>query len=364
MMVLACGAEPAASAQVEPVEDPRIACVRQHAVPQASGAAGSLDPALRTAVVRALCAELHDLGGVSASVAIARDDAVVLALAIGPRCHGGTEPLRPDTPLRIGSITKLVTTALALTHAERQGLSLDAPLPHLPELEPAPSLRALLTHTAGLRDPEPHELLTRGDRWPEALQLHRQAPGTHAYANANFLLVGRWLERSTGLDYATLLAEDPTLAPVRDHVRLTAGGRTGDPTAACGHVPGWRWQPLEPTAELELPAWTLPAGGGLASAEDLARLPFALERSGLLPTMLKTRVPSDRPGWNQGLGVRMQGEGDALVLAHAGNPGVSWAELQWSPRHRVAVAVLSSTPQPLKATLHAAFTAALAETGS
>lgn len=334
--------------------DPRVACAREHAVDS--------EHARFEGVVRALCAELHDLGGVSASVAVARDDRVVFGVAVGPRCRGGDEVLRVDAPLRIGSITKLVTTALALAVAERSGTRLDERLSDgLPELRPAPTLRELLTHASGLRDPEPEELLARGDAWLEVLQEHREAAGGHAYANANFLVVGRWLERSTGRGYVELVTQEPSLAALRGLVRFEVGGANGSSPRACGHRlgSGSSWEPLDLTAEPPLPAWTIPAGGGFASAEALARLPFALEQAGVLPSMLATRIPSDQPGWDQGLGVRMRGEADDLVLAHSGNTGTHWAELQWSPKHRVAVAVMSSTPQALKATLHAAFTAAV-----
>lgn len=336
---------PSVDARV-PSEDPRRACVREH----------PSDP-VHAAVVRALCAELHDLDGVSASVAIVRDDRVVWSMALGPRCSGSPEPLLPTTPLGIGSVTKLVTTALALAQAERLGVGLDDPLADvLPELSPSPSLRALLSHTGGLRDPAANELLERGDAWPEALQAHRAAAGEHVYANANFLVVGRWLERSTGRSYAELLAAEPTLAAVRAQIGLLP-----NETAACGHQQSGGWAPLVLATMPPLPAWTIPAGGALASAEALARLPFALERSGALPTMLATRVPTDRPGWDYGLGIRMRDRGEALVLAHSGRTAQQWAEVQWSPHHRVAVAVVSSTPQAWKATLLAAFAAGLAE---
>ena len=211
----------------------------------------------------------------------------------------------------------------------------------------------------------PAELLALGDAWPNALQQHREAAGRHVYANASFLLVGRWLERDAGRGFREQVAEAEALAGAREHVSFDVGevSRAGAP--ACGHRRGAAetWEPIELAAEPPLPAWTVPAGGGLASAEGLARLPFALERSGLLSKMLETRIPSDQPGWDYGLGLRMRGEGDELVLGHSGNTGAYGSELQWSPKHRVAVAVVSSTPQAFKATLLAAFTAALAEEG-
>jgi CubicO group peptidase (beta-lactamase class C family) len=343
-------------------DDPRMACMREHAVDsEHAGFEG---------VVRALCAELHDLRGVSASVAIAREDRVVFGVAVGPRCRGGEGALRVDAVLRIGSITKLVTTALALVVAERSGTGLDEPLTAvLPELVPAPTLRELMTHASGLRDPDPGELLVRGDAWPEALQEHREAAGKHAYANANFLVIGRWLERSAGRSYVESVENEPLLAAVRGLVRFELGGANGSSDGACGHRlgsgsgsgSGSVWEPVVIADEPPLPTWTIPAGGGFASAEALARLPFALERAGVRQSMLTARIPSDQPGWDYGLGVRMRGEGDDLVLAHSGNTGTHWAELQWSPKHRVAVAVMSTTPQAFKATLHAAFAAAVAE---
>jgi len=341
-----------AKVEAEAADDPRLVCVREHAS----------DPAHAT-VVRALCAELHDLGGVSASVAIVQEDRVVFATAVGPRCRGGGELLGSGVALRIGSITKLVTAALAVMVAERSGVGLDDPLVgELPELVPAVTLRGLMTHTSGLRDPDPMEMLASGEAWLEVLQRHRgEVGGEHGYANANFLVVGRWLERSTGRGFVELVAEEQGLAGVRELVSFEVGKEGGTSGSACGHRAGAEWEPIELAAEPPLPVWTIPAGGGFASVEDLARLPFALERAGVLTRMLATRVPSDQPGWDYGLGVRMQGEGEALVLAHSGNTGTHWAELKWSPKHRVAVAVLSTTPQAFKATLHAAFEAALAE---
>lgn len=345
---MACSPEPSTATEPspEPPEDPRIICVREHPT----------SPAYEP-VVRALCAELTTHRGVSAGVAIATDDRLLFSTAVGPRCYGQTEPLHPTTAIGIGSITKIVTATLALTVAERHAIGLDTPLHQtLPEFSTAPTLRQLLTHTAGLRDPEPAALLAAGDDWPRVLAEHRQSNDDHAYANAGYLLVGRWLERTTGQPFADLYAREPTLAPIRRHMAL----RLGASTVACGHVTGLGWQAIEPTAVPPLPAWTLPAGGGLASVEDLARLPFALERVGRLPAMIEARVPSDRPGWDYGLGIRIQGAGDSLRLAHSGNTGTYWAELQWSPTRRVAVAVVSTTPQAFAATLRAAFTAGLA----
>lgn len=345
---VACTAEPPATPSPVLDEDPRLRCLREHPAPPA------YEP-----VVRALCAELGGLHGISASVAIAVDDQLVFSTAVGPRCRGRPEPLHPTTMVGIGSITKMVTAALALAIAEREGIGLDDRLTTgPPDLSPAPTLRGLLTHTEGLRDADPAAMLSRGDAWPAVVAEHRVAPGSHAYANANYLLVGRVLEGLTGESFTELYAREPGLDSLREHVHFAPGPAI---SIACGHRSGAGWEPIEPTAVSPLPAWTQPAGGGLASAEQLVRVPAALSRTGRLPAMIEARVPSDRPGWDYGLGVRVRGDGDDLVLAHSGDTGTYWSELQWSPSTGVAVAVQSTTPQALKATLHAAFSAGQAQ---
>jgi len=331
----------------EPVSaDPRITCVSEHPVEV------ELQP-----IVRALCSELHGLGGVSASVAIARGDRVVFSLAHGPRCRASSEPLETRTALRIGSITKLITATLVLATAVREGVDLDDSLaPTLPELRPPLTLRSLLGHTTGLRDHGALEMLALGEDWLAAIATRRGVPGEFHYANANYLLLGRWLERVSGRTFEELYADEPTLAALRALIDLDASTVAAP---GCGHRWLLGWWPIPLTLEPPLPKWTLPAGGGLASVENLARLPAALAQTGLLDTMVRERGPVEEGDTEYGLGVRVIHRGEELILAHAGNSGAHYAELWWSPRHEVAVAVLSSTPQPFKATLLAAFDAAL-----
>ncbi len=313
-------------------------------------------------MVRALCAELHALDGVSASVAIAVHDELVFSVARGPRCRGQGAPLRPTTGMRLGSITKVLTAALTVAVADRMKIDLDDPVgTTLPEFDDPLTLRALLTHGAGLRDVEAEPLLAAGDDWLQLVHDHRVPDREHAYANANYLVLGQWLERTTHTPFSKLFATDATIAPLRRRVEL-------DPTAlddpGCGHreaVDGW--QPVPLRGEPPLPAWTLAAGGGLASVQDLAVLPAALERTGLRPRLTRLTVPTRRDDETYGLGIRTLYTAAGRVLAHSGLTQTHAAELQWHPESGVAVAVMTSTPQPFKATLHAAFALGLEHAG-
>jgi methyl acetate hydrolase len=100
----------------------------------------------------------------------AGDDGVIYEGAAGVRQAGESDPITPDTMMRIASMTKMITTTAALQLVERGRLDLDAPVDsYLPEFAgvqvldgydgDTPRLRApktratvhhLVTHTTGL----------------------------------------------------------------------------------------------------------------------------------------------------------------------------------------------------------------------
>lgn len=123
---------------------------------------GKIDDVLQAAVAR---------GDVPGVVAVAAgDDRVIYQGAAGVRSADVTDPITPDTMLRIASMTKMLTTTAALQLSERGVLELDAPVdayrPEFAELQVLegfegdnpklrpPRVRAtvrqLITHTAGL----------------------------------------------------------------------------------------------------------------------------------------------------------------------------------------------------------------------
>ncbi len=123
------------------------------------------------AAVDALLRAAVESGAVPNVVVTAADDAgLVYEGAAGPRSVGGAEPVTPDSVFRIASMTKMVTTTVALQQAERGVLDLHAPVAaYLPEFADLPVLggfdgdrprlrppatqatvQQLVTHTSGL----------------------------------------------------------------------------------------------------------------------------------------------------------------------------------------------------------------------
>ena len=110
-------------------------------------------------------------------------------------------PVTVDTPFRIGSTTKSLTTAAILATAP----DLDAPLPW------GMTLRHLLSHTGGM----PADPITPGNLYgpvePEALTRWARAlpgdckPGAWQYSNPGFALAAHVVEEATGEPIADLV---------------------------------------------------------------------------------------------------------------------------------------------------------------
>lgn len=350
--------------------DPSVAARRDACLARNEGA-----PERYHKLVRAFCAEHARLAGTGAALAVGERGALRFVATAGDACRGGPE-VDADTRFRLGSITKLLTAALALTLVDDDLLDLDAPVaPLVPELageDPRASaitLRQLLQHTAGLPDPPP-QALGADDDWPMQLgaaPLWSDPGALWSYSSAGYALAGLALERRTDVPFASLLT-DRLLAPLglgRVTVDLDMALQTG---AACGHLGrGDAARELDVVQDLELGAggarWTIPAGGAIASAPDLTRAALALVdpvRSPLsaaaIAGLIDPDVPTrERPGERYGLGLRAAPVvGDVRLLAHAGDTGDFAADLYLAPDRGFALAILNNGGDHLQATALAA----------
>lgn len=354
-------AKPPATSPPSP-DDPRLRCVAELDAPP------DLLP-----VARALCSDVVNLGVVGASIAVARDGEVVFAGGVGRRCAGAEARPDGDTPFRVGSITKMFTSALALALVCDQALDLDAPVTrYLPDLKltgpgaSAVTMRHLLSHTAGVANLMPTPELVRAgpDAWLRRLEAQplSASPGArYDYSNGGYYVAGRALERLGKAPFATLM-RDEVLEPLglaHTTVDPRAALRLG---AACGHTPG----PNGPVArdvsrdfeELAHGAeWTAPAGGVIASAVDVVRFLVATDGSGALPLdrLAAEGMPTGRrPAERYGLGVAWEPLPDGTRLfRHSGNTGDFAADVYWIPKRRFAVAVLAGGGRHLRATARA-----------
>lgn len=337
--------------------------------------------------------------------------------AAGTTGHGVSEPLRPETVMRISSNTKPIVAALALTMVEDGTLSLDLPIEaHVPELAdrlvlrrpdaalddtvparrpitisdlltmrmgfgyvldgPSPAVAQAAEAGLGLGPPDPSAPLSP-DEWIArlaALPLLEQ-PGTAWRYEISFAVLGVLLARASGRPLDVLLRErvlEPLgMADTGFRARpdsLPPAYLQDDEGASLFDAGGagsrWTVAPVFPDAR----------GGLVSTAGDLLRFASAL-LDGRPPLLKRTtveamttdaltpeqsRAPSAAPfldggGWGYGVGVAKPGTIAGARYGWGGGLGTLW----WSyPAQRTAAVLLTQVMPPVT-DLFDAFTAAV-----
>ncbi|MFD9504498.1 serine hydrolase domain-containing protein [Streptomyces sp. NPDC060035] len=227
--------------------------------------------------------------------------------------------IRPGDHFRAGSITKTFVAAVVLQLAGEGALHLsdtvDAQLPGLIRGHGNDgrriTLRALLTHTSGLYDytealPATDPAVT-GAAGPSAQPLTPDtavrtaltrppvtAPGTYAYSNTNYVLLGLVVQRVTGHPYATEI-QRRILTPLHLTGTTLPGARSTLPSS---HSRGYHLSPGDGTLRdvtTTGPRIAGAAGEMVSTLADLTLFYGALLAGRLLPpaqlaTLLNTRT--------------------------------------------------------------------------
>ncbi len=257
----------------------------------------------------------------------------------------GTQAVRADSQVRIGSITKTFLATVTLQMVDEGWLRLDDPVEKwlpgsIPNGEKV-TVRHLLNHTSGLYDyrltldlpPDPGFLQYRKRTWMPAELIRRavshpptsQQPGKDfAYTNTGYVLLGEIVRRATGVSYDEQIRQR-ILQPLKLTGTLLPGTSTRIPGPhPHGYVPIGPRTPPELVDFTEMNPSLFGAGGEIISTtRDLNRFFAALLGGDLLPKRLLQQMK--RPavaGTNYGLGlswkdttcgVRVYGnDGDAL----------------------------------------------------
>ena len=262
---------------------------------QASGASASInevDLKLRVAEV------LDRWPSAGLAVVVVRDGSLEWFLGHGVADVESKEPITEDTVFRIGSITKTFTAIAVMQLCEQGLVDLDAPandylrafrlVPAKPSFRP--TLRHLLTHTAGIGYWRRLSDLLQpgvgsGDRAgrsgaPPLAEYYRRGlpveigPGTKwAYSNHGFAALGQIVEDVSGQPLERYLRERIFVPLGMDHTDLRRSERVRT-RLATGYV--LRSRGLKPVADREVPT---PGGGGVYStAADVARYIPALQQ--------------------------------------------------------------------------------------
>jgi CubicO group peptidase (beta-lactamase class C family) len=156
------------------------------------------------------------LGVPGLAVGIVHGEEVVFLEGFGDAESSGAEPIEPDTPFFLASLSKALTAVAVMQLVEDGTVALDAPVStYLPELGPGAhvvSVRDLLHHRTGLstyvgREPMFGEL---GD----SLQVNVQRLGPSLrrdadfeYSNANYDTLALIVERASGIGFASFVHE-------------------------------------------------------------------------------------------------------------------------------------------------------------
>jgi CubicO group peptidase (beta-lactamase class C family) len=296
--------------------------------PAAQAGGQTPDAAALDSLIAKAVAEHHLIG---VSVGVMAEGRLILAKGYGVRSLESGEPMTPQTMLRIGSVSKQFTCVAALRLAQSKRLSLSDPVArYFPRLTRAReiTLRDLGGHLSGYRDYYPLDFVDRPMSRPRevdsiiaefaGLPLDFEPRTRYSYSNTGFLILGRVIEKVTGLRYERFLERRVLLPLGLDHTRFDpspemelAGGYTafalGAPEPAVPEGQGWLgavgglW-----STPSDLLAWDLALMSGKVVSADSWQV---------MITPLRLR-DGRSTGYSCGLGVRDRGP--ALVLSHGG----------------------------------------------
>lgn len=292
------------------------------------------------------------------SVAVMGDGGVSFSKHFGQASLERSKPVTAETRFRLGSISKLVTTAIILKLAEEGRVDLRTPAstffsddPVIANLPATVTVERLMNHTSGLPDFTREELeakVVRGTSTDDDLRIVLRRPmrtpagQEWVYADAPFRILSRVVERATGESFSAYVSSRfapslglPTLA-------LCEPGRADH---AVGYLSEGGTLRPEPAYAIR---GLLGDGGLCANVEDLARLPVALDKSGWLSQASLARMTAptrlaDGLIVDYGLGARGGLLGQFKAWGHTGG-GLhgSWAAVAYYPEKGLSVAVAAN----------------------
>lgn len=264
--------------------------------------------------------------------------------------------MSPDARFKVGSVTKTFVAAVVLQLVDEQVLSLSDPVSKWQPTFPvgAVTVEQLLNHTSGLVDYLFDSSLqatqarahTDDELYGIAARVQSGAttPGTWAYSNTNYLLLGRIIGAATGnpwhVEVRRRLLNRPDLGLSSTFI---AGFEPVPGGVAKGYqqVNGSWTEQTDNTHPTVLGA----AGSMVSTMIDLGRWWRAVNRGQVFSNRslvaMRTRVVPVVPGQTWGLGVQVQdGSPLGMLHGHGGGLGGYSTQMQFfeGPGHTLTVA--------------------------
>jgi CubicO group peptidase (beta-lactamase class C family) len=297
----------------------------------------------------------HGFKGMAA--AITQGEEIIYLRGFGSA--GAGQPVNPQTPFFIGSVSKSFTALAVMQLVDQGQVDLDSPvqtyIPWFTTLDQASSsqitVRHLLNQTSGLsnssfrRPPITEETtLEETVRHLSHAQLTAE-PGTQFnYFNPNYNVLAQVVEAVSGMSFSRYLVEN-LFAPLEMEHSFVDRASAENTGLATGHsfffgFPIPRHQPFYPAE--------IPAGFIISSAEDMAHYMIAQVNAGdyrqteiLSPEAIAVMhaPPNDIPG-NYAMGWIAQERNGLKTIRHNGSVETFFADVTLLPEHKLGITLL------------------------
>ena len=290
----------------------------------------------------------------SLAAAVLRDGELIWETAVGAADVEAGLDTTPDTQYRIGSITKTFTAAAIMQLRDAGKLDLEDTLErHVEGAAHTPSIRRLLSHASGLqRETQDDSWLSLRFAQPDELletlaqaELVLPSGARFHYSNLAFALLGIVVERVSGLAYQDYVRER-----LFEPVGLTRVSFEPERPAAKGYLAQPYADGVWETVGVETGAWAS-AGQLWGTAADISRWGAFLaapDESVLAASsaeeMRTVQAIADHERWlsGYGLGLGLTRDGDRILAGHGGSMPGFIAQLVFSAKDKVVVALLTN----------------------
>lgn len=288
------------------------------------------------------------------SIAMVKDGKVVLAKAYGKRSLEDNLPMETDTPLAIGSVSKQFACACILLLAEEGKLSVhDQVAKYYPKLTRANdiTLLDLMNHVSGYPDYYPLDFVDRRMRQeipPDELlrqyaggKLDFEPGSRYSYSNTGFVLLGRVVEKVSGLPYGEFLSRR-ILQPLGMNHTAHEPEISGKQFAR-GYTTFALSEPQSVAPEAK--GWIGAAGAMYSTPLDLVKWDLALMTGKVLKPesyalMTQPRQLNDGKLTEYGCGIGVRMQNGRQVLSHGGAVAGFVTSSQMIPSTQSALVVM------------------------
>lgn len=282
------------------------------------------------------------------SVSLFRDGEEIYQRSIGYERAETSEAAGPVTAYRIGSISKVFTSAIILRLTEEDKLSLNTTLsefyPEMPNADRI-TIEHLLRHQSGLHNftnaPEYPTYMEMSKSRKELLDIFAEGgtefePGEkYQYSNTNYVLLSFIAEEVSGNDFETLL--DTQIAGPCGLEHTYYGGRIGDrQNEAFSYTFGEEWTPSTET-DMSIPQG---AGAIVSTATDINRFLTCLFAGEIVPENLLKEMITIEMGY--GLGIIQYPFGEKKAFGHSGGIDAFQSMAGYFPEENISIAYLAN----------------------